>query len=115
MEIGWSDLHSGPIIIDELTERVKITEKAHYYVRTEDDGFIILSRDPIKIIHTNLAEVDIYPIISVHELTDDPPDEIFDRLETLAEDCLALENDPVIAKALGFEYVKYKPRTRPEW
>ena len=100
MEVGWSDLHNTPIIIDELTERVQITEKADIYVRTEDNGFILLALNPLKIVHTNLEDVDIYPIQSIHELSDNSHGEIFDRLEVLAEDQLSLVNDPVIASAL---------------
>lgn len=115
MEVGWSDLHNTPIIIDELTKRVQITEKADIYVRTEDNGFIILALNPLRIIHSNLEDVDIYPIQSIHELCDNSHGEIFDRLEILADNQLSLVNDLVIANALGFEYEEYKPRTRPDW
>ena len=115
MEVGWSAELNEPIVITELTEKITIKEKADIYVRTEDDGYIILAMAPLRIIQTNIQEVAIYPILSVHMLSDQCPDDLFARFETLTKYSQALENDSVIAEALGFEYVEYKIRSRPDW
>ena len=115
MEIGWSMELDQPILISELVNIVSIEEKPDLYLRTEDDGYILLTALPLRIIKTNLQEVAMYPILSVHMLSDRCSDQLFQRFEALIEYIGELENDAVIAQALHFEYVEYQPRSRPDW
>lgn len=115
MEIGWSMELDQPILISELVNIVSIEEKDDLYLRTEDDGYILLTALPLRIIKTNLQEVAMYPILSVHMLSDRCSDQLFQRFEALTEYIGELENDAVIAQALHFEYVEYQPRSRPDW
>ena len=115
MEIGWSVELDQPILISELVNIVSIEEKDDLYLRTEDDGYILLTALPLRIIKTNLQEVAMYPILSVHMLSDRCSDQLFQRFEALTEYIGELENDAVIAQALHFEYVEYQTRNRPDW
>ena len=115
MEIGWSMELDQPILMSELVNIVSIEEKDDLYLRTEDDGYILLTALPLRIIKTNLQEVAMYPILSVHMLSDRCSDQLFQRFEALTEYIGELDNDAVIAQALHFEYVEYQPRSRPDW
>lgn len=112
MEVAWCEELCEPVIV---TDVVKLDETPDIYIRTPDAGYIILSVCPLKIMKTNIQEVAMYPISSVHMLSDKCPDELLHRFETLAINECALENDEVIAEALGLEYIKWEPRSLPHW
>lgn len=131
MKLGWSDELTEPVMIlesgtycspetrdlfedlDDVAEIVEVSDSADIYIRTHDSGYIIL--DSVKIIATNLEEFAMYPILDVYVLNSNCSDDILDRLAHLADLEGALENDEVIAAALGLDYVKLHVRTRPDW
>lgn len=131
MKLGWSDELTEPVMIlesgsfcfpetrnpigdlDDVRDVVEVDEGVDIYIRTHDSGYIILNS--LKIIATNLEEFAMYPILNVYTLNSNCSDDIFDRLTRLADVEGALENDDVIASALGFDYVKLHVKTYPDW
>jgi len=118
MQVGWCHDWSEPVLIkenkffetetyeeidnislDDLSLIIDIDDTAEFYISTPDDGYIILQSNPIKIITTNLEEVNMYPFSSVHPLHNDYSHEMFERLDNLADKEFSLENDELIAAA----------------